>query len=93
LGVRERHTDRESARQIDRETERQRDRIERQRNKEKNIIETQRNKEFFEYHIKPFSQENGHNTFHVYFLLLQAIMLAVNGQKNYVVQYNEETAW
>jgi hypothetical protein len=43
--------------------------------------------------VKPFLQENGHNTFHVYFLLLQAIMLAVNGQKNYVVQYNEETAW
>jgi len=37
--------------------------------------------------------ENGHNIFHVYFLILQAIMLAVNGQKNFVVQYNEESAW
>jgi hypothetical protein len=37
--------------------------------------------------------ENGHNTFHVYFMLMQAILLAVNGQKNYIVQYNEESAW
>lgn len=37
--------------------------------------------------------ENGHNTFHVYFLLMQAILLAVNGQKNFIVQYNEESAW
>ena len=38
-------------------------------------------------------QENGHNTFHVYFLLMQSILISVNGQKNFIVQYNEESAW
>ena len=38
-------------------------------------------------------QENAHNTFHVYFLLMQALLVTVSGVKTYEVQYNEESAW
>ncbi len=37
--------------------------------------------------------ENGQNIFHFEILLLQALVLIINSQFNYFVQYNEETAW
>jgi hypothetical protein len=37
--------------------------------------------------------ENGHNIFHFEILLLQALVLIINSQMNYFVQYNEQSAW
>ncbi len=37
--------------------------------------------------------ENGHNIFHFEILLLQALVLIINSQMNYFVQYDEQTAW
>ena len=37
--------------------------------------------------------ENGHNIFHFTITLLQLLVLMVNGQKNFLIQYNENSAW
>jgi hypothetical protein len=37
--------------------------------------------------------ENGHNIFHFTITLLQILVLMINSQKNYLIQYNEKSAW
>ena len=37
--------------------------------------------------------DNGNAIFYFQLLLVQLISLAVNGQKNYFVQFDEESAW
>ena len=37
--------------------------------------------------------ENGHNIFHFEILLLQALVLIINSQMNYFIQYDEQSAW
>jgi len=37
--------------------------------------------------------ENGLNTYRFELLLLQALVLIVNSQKNFFIQFDEESAW